>query len=458
VGDPGWAPGDLRRFGLGKTLIQLEIIRLILLILGRGRGLIVCPLGVRQEFIRDARLLGIEIRFIRSHTEATGNGIYITNYESVRDGKLDPRGFDVVSLDEAAILRGFGGTKTFRQLMALYEGSAAYRFVATATPSPNDFIELLSYAAFLDIMDVGQGKTRFFKRDSAHADRLTLHPHMEQEWWHWVASWALFLSKPSDLDYSDEGYELPPLDVRWHEIPAAAGAETGGTHRDGQGYMFADASLGVQEAAAVKRESLAARVAKAAELVTAAKTGLAVAEHQRLTVANFLELTGLWADLSHADSPFMPVLQAAPGDADGYLECARLYEDAGVHLADFPVVGVGTVCRIQDTVLIGRVARALQPLDLALHWFGVKLSGLRGIWPPGEAADSLTSFDSMAWSYDARRAAPLPGCKGHKNCANCPAAARRWRGRVMASAAALERRGWQGELFTTAGDCEWTAR
>jgi len=139
-------------------------------------------------------------------------------------------------------------------------------------------------------------------------------------------------------------------------------------------------------------------------------------------------------------------------DSDGYLACAQLYEDAGVHLAGFPVVGVGTVCRIQDTALIGRVARALQPLDLALHWFGVKLSGLPGIWPPDEAADSLTSFDSMAWSYDARRTAPLPGCSGHKNCANCPSAARRWRGRVMASVTALERRGWQDELFTPAGE------
>lgn len=183
-----------------------------------------------------------------------------------------------------------------------------------------------------------------------------------------------------------------------------------------------------------------------------AKTGLTVPEHQARTVANFVELTGLWPQLADSESPFMPVLQAAPGDAEGYLECARLYEDAGVHLAGYPVVGVGTVCRIQDTALIGRVARGLQPLDLALHWFGVKLSGLPEIWPPQERSDSLTSFDSMAWSYDARRAAPLPGCTGHENCANCPAAARRWRGRILATVAALERRGWQGELFTPAGE------
>ena len=199
-----WAVRGGRRavfasFGLGKTLIQLEIVRLALAKLGRGRGLIVLPLGVRQEFTRDARLIGVTVTFIRSAAEATADGIYMTNYETVRDGKLDPTGFDVVSLDEAAILRGLGGTKTFRELMRLYEGTAGYRFVATATPSPNEYIELLAYAAFLDVMDVGQAKTRFFKRDSAHADRLTLHPHMEEEFWLWISSWALFISKPSDL-------------------------------------------------------------------------------------------------------------------------------------------------------------------------------------------------------------------------------------------------------------------
>ena len=178
-----------------------------------------------------------------------------------------------------------------------------------------------------------------------------------------------------------------------------------------------------------------------------AKTGFTAAEHQKRTVENFLVLGALWPELSDEDRPFMPVLQAAPGDADGYLECAAMYEAAGVRLAEYPVVGVGTVCRIQDTALIGRVARALRPLDLALHWFGVKLSGLPEIWPPEESADSLTSFDSMAWSYEARRMPRLPGCQHRGNCANCPVAARRWRERVLASAGALERRGWQGELF-----------
>lgn len=271
-----WAVRGGRRaifasFGLGKTLMQLEAVRLTMQSVGpAARGLIVCPLGVRQEFARDARMIDLQPpTFVRSHLDATEPGMYLTNYESIREGKLDPTGFDVVSLDEAAILRGFGGTKTFRELMALYEGSSAYRFVATATPSPNDYIELLAYAAFLDILDVGQAKTRFFKRDSEHADQLTLLPHMEHEFWMWVASWALFISKPSDLGYSDDGYVLPDMEVVWHEIPAAVVDEPR-VDRDGRVELFRDASLGVVSAAAEKRASIPDRVAKACNIIAAA--------------------------------------------------------------------------------------------------------------------------------------------------------------------------------------------
>lgn len=261
-------------FGLGKTVIQLETLRLTMQYVGEhARGLIVLPLGVRQEFTRDARMLGMEPpRFIRSHEDATGPGLYMTNYESIREGKLDPTGFDAVSLDEAAILRGFGGTKTFREFMRLYEGSSSYRFVATATPSPNDYIELLSYAAFLDVLDVGQAKTRFFQRDSEKADNLTLLPHMEHEFWMWVSSWALFVNKPSDLGYSDEGYVLPDIEVHWHEIPAAEVEEVK-FDRDGRAELFRDASLGVQAAAAEKRASIPARVEKMRDLIADADDG-----------------------------------------------------------------------------------------------------------------------------------------------------------------------------------------
>lgn len=277
-----WAVRGGRRaiftaFGLGKTLIQLEVLRLILLKLGTGRALVILPLGVRQEFIRDAKMLGIPVRFIRTNAEVDEDGIYLTNYESVREGKLDPSKFQVVSLDEASCLRGFGGTKTFREFMATIAGDdrrdqsnrvqtdgIQYRFVATATPCPNEFIELLAYSAFLGVMDVGGAKTRFFKRNSEKADNLTIHPHKVREFWLWVASWALFVQKPSDLGYSDEGYDMPPLDVRWHELPSSH--ENAGSERDGQGRLIKNAAIGIVEASRELRDSLQDRVAKMMEL------------------------------------------------------------------------------------------------------------------------------------------------------------------------------------------------
>lgn len=253
-------------FGLGKTVMQLEAVRLILSRAG-GKGLIVAPLGVRLEFMKDAAMLSIALKFVRSIDECGSDGLYITNYETVRDGKIDPRRFSVVSLDEAACLRGFGGTKIFRQMMGYFEGSGKYRFVATATPSPNDFIELLAYSAFLDVLDVAGAKTRFFKRNSEHADELTLMPSREQDFWLWCAGWAVFLQSPADLGHPDHGYTLPPLQVRWHEIPsdhADAGQEP-----SGQGRLLMNAAIGVTHAAKEKRRSLPARVGKLEELIQA---------------------------------------------------------------------------------------------------------------------------------------------------------------------------------------------
>ena len=269
-----WAVRGGRRalfeaFGLGKSMQQLEVCRLILAKTGGGKGLIVCPLGVRQEFTRDAAKLGTPLRFIRTTAEADAEGLYLTNYESVREGKLDPRGFTVVSLDEAAILRGFGGTKTFRTLMGLFEGTSTYRFVATATPDPNEYIELAAYADFLGIMQTGEIKTRFFKRDSQKADKLTLHKHKEDEFWLWCSSWALFLQRPSELgpEYSDDGYVMPPMTVRWHEIPTDHSKAI--PDRGGQTRMFKDVVFGVSEAAAEKRQSLDARVEKMLKILAA---------------------------------------------------------------------------------------------------------------------------------------------------------------------------------------------
>jgi hypothetical protein len=171
-----------------------------------------------------------------------------------------------------------------------------------------------------------------------------------------------------------------------------------------------------------------------------AKTGLTVAEHQQRTVANFKLLRDLWWNAEDADlqnlwgrpdaahtrdpefCPFMPVLQG--WTLDDYLRCADMYEAAGVHLSDHPVVGVGSVCRRQATGEIEAIFDALSHLDLQLHGFGVKTSGL------ARYRHHLASADSMAWSYDGRRTPTRCGSKTHINEANCLSFALDWYERV----------------------------
>jgi hypothetical protein len=144
------------------------------------------------------------------------------------------------------------------------------------------------------------------------------------------------------------------------------------------------------------------------------KTGGSVAVHQRMTVENFVRLRDELGGL------VVPVLQG--WKRDDYHACWSLYEEHGVALEDEPLIGLGSVCRRQDTEVAGRIVRSLAPLRL--HGFGVKLTGL------GSFSDALASADSMAWSFRARNDAPLPGCT-HRSCANCPRYALRWRDRVL---------------------------
>nr|WP_315409849.1 DNA methyltransferase [uncultured Selenomonas sp.] len=265
-----WAAEGGRRaifaaFGLGKTVMQLEWCRLIREHKG-GRLLIVCPLGVKQEFMRDAKdLLGMEPPvYVRNMAEvrAAGGWLMITNYERVRDGDITPQDFAGTALDEAAVLRSFG-SKTYQTFLDKFRG-VPYKLVSTATPSPNKYKELIHYAGYLEIMDTGQALTRFFKRDSTKANNLTLYPHKEKEFWLWLSTWALFIQKPSNLGYDDAGYALPELEIRYHELRRKSGMTE---EKDGQLKMFQDAAEGLKEAAREKRESIAARVAKAKQIV-----------------------------------------------------------------------------------------------------------------------------------------------------------------------------------------------
>ncbi len=274
-----WAVEGGRRalfesFGLHKTMQQLLICDILLRKLedqigAKPDALIVLPLNVRREFIRDAALLGINVRFIQSDAEmiAAGDegGIFLTNYESVREGKVSVSRFHVACLDEADVLRSFG-SKTYQEFLPLFE-NVPYRFVATATPAPNRYKEMIHYAGFLGIMDTGQALTRFFQRNSEKAGDLTLYPHKEDEFWLWVNSWAVCIQRPSDLGFSDEGYDLPPIDVRWHCVETDI--TTTETDARGQGKLMRDSALGVVEASREKRRTLDVRIEKVAQIVAA---------------------------------------------------------------------------------------------------------------------------------------------------------------------------------------------
>jgi DNA modification methylase len=253
-------------FGLAKTTQQLEICRLIVKHKG-GKALIVVFLGVKQEFSHDAAvLLGMEEpQYVRTMDEvrACTSDIMLTNYERVRDGDIDPTYFTVTSLDEASVLRSYG-SKTFQTFLDKFKG-VPYKFVATATPAPNKYKELIHYAGYLEIMDTGNALTRWFQRDSTKANNLTLYPHKENEFWLWMSSWALFIQKPSDLGYSDEGYDLPPLEIKYHEIPVDH--TTAGCDRDGQMKLVRDAAISLVDEAKEKKDSIDVRVAKMAEIV-----------------------------------------------------------------------------------------------------------------------------------------------------------------------------------------------
>jgi len=224
----------------------------------------------KQEFVRDAQKhLQMEVAYVRTdaESEATATPYQITNYERVRDGQINPANFVAVSLDEASILRGFG-TKTYQEFLPLCR-PCKYRFVATATPSPNEYKELIHYAGFLGVMDTGEALTRFFQRDSEKAGNLTLYPHKEREFWLWVSSWAVFVQKPSDLGYDDTGYDLPPLNVVWHCVGIDHLKKVKTDRRTGQQEFFHDAACSLPDAAREKRESIDLRVAEMMKIINA---------------------------------------------------------------------------------------------------------------------------------------------------------------------------------------------
>ena len=234
--------------GLGKTVMQIEWASRI-----GGTALIVAPLAVCQQTIREARKVDVEARYVRHGSEISGPGVWITNYEMVPH--FDPSTIDSVVLDEASILKNSDG-KT-RALLIKHFAGVPYRLACTATPAPNDPEELTNQAEFLGHMTRTHMLAAYFVHDQ---DGWRLKGHARRPMLQWMASWAVAIRKPSDIGGDDTGYDLPGLSI----IPEVVTYDVAP-----EGQLFATDLGGVGGRAKVRRETLADRVTRAAELVAA---------------------------------------------------------------------------------------------------------------------------------------------------------------------------------------------
>jgi len=201
--------------GLGKTFQQIEWARLVCERTG-GDVLILAPLAVTSQTRGEGLKLGVNVNVCRSQSQVKP-GINITNYEMM--DAFDAAHFAGVVLDESSILKSFMG-KTKRKLMDAFS-STPYRLCCTATPSPNDHMELLNHADFLGVMPMAESLARFFVHDAGKTSTWRLKGHAKKDFWRWVSTWAVCLNKPSDIGHDDNGFILPPLNTIEHivELP-----------------------------------------------------------------------------------------------------------------------------------------------------------------------------------------------------------------------------------------------
>lgn len=256
--------------GMGKTRIGIEVMRMLQVRFG-GTCLIVTELGASDTFVDadpevgEAAAMGMRLEYVTNQGMAMGSvcDIVVTNYERVRDGNFDFGAFTAVWLDEGNYVKNMASETTDALKRELVK--VKFKYIATATPSPNETLELINYAHVLGICDRGQILTRFFQRNSVKAGELTLHEQHAEDFWLWVSSWCIAVTSPKDLGYDFPGFELPELCLHWVEVPMNKAIDAGVT-KDGQARMYIESRTGLSESAKIKNESIDVRVAKAKEI------------------------------------------------------------------------------------------------------------------------------------------------------------------------------------------------
>jgi len=255
-----WAVGQGRAAifadtGLGKSRMQVEWSRMVGQATGQ-RVLILAPLAVAAQTVREGAAIGVHVHHAKSDAEARG-GICVTNYDRLH--LFDPKRFGAVVLDESSCIKNFD-SKTLSTLKDAF-AHCRYRLACTATPAPNDFVELGTHAEFLGVCSRAEMLAEFFVHDSGKTQDWRLKKHARADFWKWVACWAALVRRPSDLGYADEGYDLPQLDVRDHVVGVTA------ADFEGAGVPYIELAATLTERRWARKASLRARVAAAAELV-----------------------------------------------------------------------------------------------------------------------------------------------------------------------------------------------
>lgn len=240
--------------GLGKTLMESEWARVVHEFTGES-VLILAPLAVAPQSVREAEeKLGLVIHHVSDQSEVKGQGIYITNYERIHH--FDASGFSGIVLDESSILK-HQDSKTRAMLVDTFKDTP-WKLACSATPAPNDHMELGNHSEFLGVMSMQEMLSMFFIHDGGSTQDWRLKGHAESDFWKWLASWCVCFDLPSDLGFEDRGFKLPDIQYFIHEIPTEA--------RD-MGMLFQDKARTLQELRHARKTTINSRCKKAAEIV-----------------------------------------------------------------------------------------------------------------------------------------------------------------------------------------------
>ncbi|RAI01133.1 helicase [Acuticoccus sediminis] len=249
--------------GLGKTRTALAWGDQVMRKTGKP-VLMLAPLAVGTQHVREAVELGVEAEQSRTGSAPVSPKVVVTNYERLKD--VNPDLWGGVILDESSVLKSFTG-KTTRALIKSFKRTP-YRLCCTATPAPNDHTELGQHSQFLGVMDAPEMLSRWFIADQTNMGRYRLKKPAVGPFWDWVASWARCVSKPSDLGFSDEGFQMPELVMHRHLVAADRSANAGG-EKDGQARLFRVPDTSATSIHREKRLTSAMRAEQVARIVSA---------------------------------------------------------------------------------------------------------------------------------------------------------------------------------------------